>query len=196
MTFLHSERVDMRGYETGDWPDVVRLHRDPDVVRYLVDAAPGTSLEAGVFLNLVTQFMREHPGLGIWRCATKKDQEFIGNFSLMPLESSDDIEIGGRLLKSAWGDGYSMEVGHVLLKHAFDTLKLKRVVSMCHPDNRAAASALIATGFTSAGTEFHYNRMLPFFVFTAERWYEQAAMNLSWREHARRNLRNARREGR
>jgi [ribosomal protein S5]-alanine N-acetyltransferase len=192
MQNLETERTTLRFYRPSDWPEIVRLHNDPDVVKYLVDAAPDTPLYAGMFIKLITEQQALHPGLGIWRVALKKNDAFVGNFSLMPLAGTDDVEIGGRMLKEAWGDGYSMEVGHALLQHAFDNLQLKRVVSMCHPENRAAANALIATGFVHVGAEFHYDRDLPFFVFERERWYQQFAMDLSWREHARRNLREAR----
>jgi RimJ/RimL family protein N-acetyltransferase len=192
MQSLETERTKLRFYCPADWPEIVRLHSDPDVVKYLVDAAPNTPLYAGMFIKLITEQQALHPGLGIWRVALKKDDAFIGNLSLMPLAGTSDVEIGGRLLKEAWGDGYSIEVGHTLLQHAFDNLHLKRVVSMCHPENRAAANALIATGFVHVGTEFHYEREMPFFVFELERWRKQFAMGLSWREHARRNLREAR----
>ena len=40
MTFLQTERLTLRDYVASDWRDIVRLHTDPDVVRYLVDAVP------------------------------------------------------------------------------------------------------------------------------------------------------------
>lgn len=196
MERLETARTTLRFYRPIDVQDIVRLHNDPEVVKFLVDAAPRTSLEAAVFIKLINDQCALCPGLGIWRTSLKDGDTFIGNFSLMPLAGTNDIEIGGRLLKEAWGDGYSIEVGHALLQHAFDNLNLKRVVSMCHPDNRAAANALIATGFVHVGTEFHYECELPFFVFDVERWRAQCAMGLSWREHARRNLREARWEKR
>lgn len=196
MQSMETARTTLRFYRDNDWRDIVRLHDDPDVLKYLLDAAPRSPLHAGIFIKLVTEQQNLHPGLGIWRAALKENDSFIGNLSLMPLAGTDDIELGARLLKHAWGNGYSMEIAFALLMHAFDNLHLKRVVSMCHPDNRAAANALIATGFVHVGTEFHYERELPFFVFDADRWRAQCAMGLSWLEHAKRNLREVRWEKR
>ncbi len=179
----------MRDYVASDWRDVMRLHTDPDVVRYLVDAVPTSPLETGAFINVIKKLRIDTPAFGIWRTATRVDDIFIGNFSLMPLEGTDDIEIGARLLKSAWGGGYSIECGLALLQYAFDELKLPRVVSMCHPDNRAAAQSLVALGFLREGIAHHYQRDLPFFVITAQHWREQTALELSWRARARMNLR-------
>jgi [ribosomal protein S5]-alanine N-acetyltransferase len=193
MTFLQTERLTLRDYVASDWRDIVRLHTDPDVVRYLVDAVPTTPLETGAFINVIKKLRIASPTLGVWRAGTRADDAFIGNFSLMPLAGTDDIEIGARLLKQAWGGGYSIECGLVLLQYAFDELKLPRVVSMCHPDNRAAAQSLIALGFSRQGIAQHYGRELPFFVIPAAHWRDQTSLGLSWRARARMNLRAARR---
>jgi [ribosomal protein S5]-alanine N-acetyltransferase len=189
MTFLQTERLTLRDYVASDWRDIVRLHTDPDVVRYLVDAVPTTPLETGAFINVIKKMRIESPTLGVWRAGIRADDTFIGNFSLMPLTGTDDIEIGARLLKQAWGGGYSIECGLALLQYAFDELKLPRVVSMCHPDNRAAAQSLIALGFSRQGIAQHYGRELPFFVIPAAHWREQTSLGLSWRARARMNLR-------
>jgi [ribosomal protein S5]-alanine N-acetyltransferase len=189
MNFLQTERLALRDYVASDWRDVVRLHTDPDVVRYLVDAVPTTPLATGAFINVIKKIRADSPAFGIWRTATRADDVFIGNFSLMPLEGTDDIEIGARLLKKAWGGGYSIECGLALLEYAFNELKLPRVVSMCHPDNRAAAQSLIALGFSRDGIAHHYQRDLPFFVITSQHWREQTTLGLSWRARARMNLR-------
>jgi [ribosomal protein S5]-alanine N-acetyltransferase len=193
VNFLLTDRLSLRDLAPTDWRDIMRLHTAEEVVRYLVDAAPRTSLEAGVFIQLVKKMKAERPEFGIWRVAKKANDEFLGNFSLMPMEGTDDVEIGGRLLKAAWGSGYSIEGGIALMKYAFEELKLPRIVSMSHPDNRAAIQSLIALGFQRAGTTFHYERTLPFFVMPFERWREHSALGLSWRESARINLRNDRR---
>jgi RimJ/RimL family protein N-acetyltransferase len=190
MTFLQTDRLTLRDYTSDDWRDVVRLHTDPEVVRYLVDAVPTTPLETGAFINVIKKMRINMPTLGVWRAGTRADDTFIGNFSLMPLAGTDDIEIGARLLKQAWGGGYSIECGLALLQYAFATLKLPRVVSMCHPDNRAAAQSLIALGFSRDGIAHHYQRDLPFFVIAAPHWHEQTALGLSWRARARMNLRS------
>lgn len=190
MTFLTTERLTLRDYVASDWRDVVRLHTDPDVVRYLVDAVPTGALETGAFINVIKKLRIDTPAFGVWRAATHADDVFIGNFSLMPLAGTDDVEIGARLLKQAWGGGYSIECGLALLEYAFDELKLPRVVSMCHPDNRAAAQSLIALGFLRDGIAHHYQRDLPFFVIAAQHWREQTALGLSWRARARMNLRS------
>jgi RimJ/RimL family protein N-acetyltransferase len=190
--FLQTERLRFRDYIASDWRNVARLHTDPEVARYLVDAVPTSPMETGVFINLIKKFQIERPGLGIWHTATRSDGEFIGNFSLMPLAGTDDIEIGARLLKSAWGAGYSIEGGLALLQYAFEKLSLPRVVSMCHPDNRAAAQSLIALGFSREGEQQHYERILPFFVLPVAQWQAQDALGLTWRERARINLRRER----
>lgn len=192
MTFLQTDRLTLRDYVASDWRDIVRLHTDPDVVRYLVDAVPTTPLETGAFINVIKKMRIESPSLGIWRAGTLADDTFIGNFSLMRLDGTDDIEIGARLLKQAWGGGYSIECGLALLQYAFEELQLPRVVSMCHPDNRAAAQSLIALGFSRDGITHHYERDLPFFVINASHWREQTAQGLSWRARARMNLRASR----
>ena len=128
---------------------------------------------------------REPSLISLKNCVLKHPRSVFG----VPFNGTDDIEIGGRLLKIAWGSGYSIEGGQALLQYAFDDLKRPRVVSMCHPDNRAAAMSLIALGFLREGVTHHYERELPFFVLSAQRWQQQAALELSWRKLARLNIR-------
>jgi [ribosomal protein S5]-alanine N-acetyltransferase len=192
MIFLQTERIVLRDYVAADWAEIVRLHSDPEVVRYLIDAAPAKSVEVAVFIRHLQKLRVEQPAHGVWRVSKKADDQFLGNFSLMRLAGTDDIEIGGRLLKDAWGNGYSIEGGLALMQYAFEELKLTRLVSMCHPENRAAMQSLTALGFSREGTAHHYERTLPFFVLPADRWREQSARGLSWREFARRNLRATR----
>lgn len=95
---------------------------------------------------------------------------FCGWFNLMPMpDESGRVEIGCRLLPSAWGTGLVLEGGEALLARAFaarlpgqargdaaaDTplpgLGLGEVWAVCHPQHRSVHAVLHSLGFVPQG---------------------------------------------
>lgn len=80
------------------------------------------------------------PGLGYWSLFLKAAPEtFIGWILLIPEEAiNPDIEIGWRLERSAWGNGFGTEAARAILTHAFTGLTVERVIADINPANVAS----------------------------------------------------------
>lgn len=156
MNWGHTRRLALREFEAGDHDDVLRMHRDARLRAHLVDDYPlHDSRVVAVFLERIAGIYRQHEGLGIWH-ASQLDADggarFAGWFNLMPMaERPGEVEIGSRLLPSAWGGSLAVEGGELMLDHALNDLGLTHVWGICHPDNRSAQAVLATLGFQPQG---------------------------------------------
>lgn len=186
------ERLQLREFVAADAADIQGLHADPRVRALLPDAQPlHEAAWAEAFAARLGDFYRLHPGLGIWRCAVPAGgvQAFAGWFSLMPLPASPgSAELGSRLLPGHWGSGLALAGGEVLLRHAFEGLKLPTVWGICHPDNHSARACLEALGFTPHSRALYEGQLSDYHALDATTW--SAVRSLSPRERLRRSRRS------
>jgi RimJ/RimL family protein N-acetyltransferase len=104
--------------------------------------------------------------MGYWCLFTPAG--FIGWVFVAPLDlRGPEIEIGWRLVRSAWGHGYATEAARPVLAHAQRSLGLPRIVADIDPDNTASISVARKLGFVPAGTVRHGNRTLTRYVTEA-----------------------------
>jgi RimJ/RimL family protein N-acetyltransferase len=79
--------------------------------------------------------------------------DFCGWFNLMPMpEDPQRVEIGCRLLPTAWGTGLVLDGGEALLARAFGPLQLGEVWAVCHPRHRSVHAVLATLGFEALGS--------------------------------------------
>ena len=160
---LGTRRLLLRGLAYRDALDLLRLDREARVQELLLDAHVGSLAEVAQLIAWINRLYVERPGLGAWHAALRGPDgstpaEFIGVFSLMPIQDSEDVEIGARLLPSAWGRGLALEAGEALCHYAFDRLQLQRLTGLCHPDNRSVPPLLRRLGFIDAGGCEHFGK--------------------------------------
>jgi RimJ/RimL family protein N-acetyltransferase len=151
-----THRLALREFDARDHDDVLRMHRDARLRAHLIDDYPlDDSRVVAVFLERIRHIYRQHEGLGIWHAShagTDGCARFAGWFNLMPMaERPGEVEIGSRLLPSAWGGALAVEGGELMLDHALADLDLARVWGICHPDNRSAQAVLATLGFRPLG---------------------------------------------
>jgi RimJ/RimL family protein N-acetyltransferase len=76
-----------------------------------------------------------------------------------PLPPTEHIEIGYRLLRRHWGQGYATEMAIEVLGHRFDRLSLSRIIAACKPANAASSRVLLKAGISYEGRG-HYDSAL------------------------------------
>ena len=84
---------------------------------------------------------------------TKNTNEFIGWCGLKYLPELDETDLGYRLKKSAWGNGYATEAAKHTLDHGFNKLDLKLITGRAYIANIASIKVLEKIGmqFISEG---------------------------------------------
>jgi hypothetical protein len=113
---------DRRALDQRDLPDLVALHLDPDVSRYLGGIWSAEATDAYLAANLA-HWDRHGFGLWIWR---KPNGAFMSRAGIRPLtmEGVPEIEIAYALARGAWGQGYAGEITERLVEHALERLAL------------------------------------------------------------------------
>lgn len=145
-----SRRIRLRQLGYGDIPLLSHLYGQTQVSRMQLDDCPTRFIDVAALVAWVNHVYVQHRGLGIWR-ADAASGEFLGTFSLMPVQATGEVEIGGRVTAEAWGRGYAIEGGRLLCRRAFVVLGLPRLAAYHHPDNEAVARVLERIGFRATG---------------------------------------------
>ncbi len=193
---VRTPRLRMREFGMLDAMPLRRMHLDPRVRSLLIDDHPlddpGVSAR---FVAGVRNYYRLHEGLGIWptdlRSVVANGAErwaFCGWFSLVNMADRPGcIEIGCRLMPSAWGAGLAFEGGRGVLQHAFVGIGRETVNATCHPRNRPVMACLLALGFRSLGEADHEGQWAHHFEIDHDSW--QRALVESRSAGMRRGLR-------
>src|SRR6266571_4979973 len=116
--FLETKRLMLRRFTADDIDNLVELDSDPHVMRYINGgrATPREEIENAVLPRLLAYYER-YEGYGFWAAVEKATGDFLGWFALHPRDDvpPDDVELGYRLRRSAWGCGYATEGSRALV---------------------------------------------------------------------------------
>ncbi len=138
MIILETERLLLRHFHLFDGEALARVFGDPEVMRY----GPGiqTQVWARDWLeNCLEDYHRL--GFGPWAVVERKSSAVIGYAGLFhypDIDGQSEIEVGYRLVRSHWGQGFATEAVTGILKYAFHVLCLPRLVALIDPQNTAS----------------------------------------------------------
>ena len=111
-------------------------------------------------------------GYGLYATEEKHSKEFIGFIGLSHPRFESDftpcVEIGWRLRKCSWGQGYATEGAKAVLNYAFTVLDLSEVFSFTALTNVPSYRVMEKIGMTREGVFIHPN--LPVEHALAEHW--------------------------
>lgn len=147
--FLETERLILRQFTANDVDHLVELDGDPDVMHFITGgrATPRDEMERDVLPAFLRHYER-FAGYGFWAAMEKSTGEFLGWFHFRPKDRSplDEVELGYRLRKSAWGKGYATEGSRALIRKGFTELGVGRVVAETMAVNMASRRVMEKAG--------------------------------------------------
>jgi RimJ/RimL family protein N-acetyltransferase len=162
--WLQTLRLDLRELVAGDLDDEYRLDSDPRVMRYISGGKPATRDEVAAAIRRILRVYRLYPGLGTWRAERRDTGAYIGWFTLKYIPKTVEVEVGYRLLREAWGQGFATEGARELVRYGFEDLGLYRIVGLTHKDNAASQRVLTKAGLAASGWGRYYGRRLRVFA--------------------------------
>ena len=154
--FLETERLTLKWLKPEDIDLFVDLDSDPEVMRYLTGGKPQSREHYEKRVPELLLYMAKNPGLGLWPTYLKETNEFIGWYILKHLPDNGEVEVGFRIKKKFWGNGYSTEAGKALIKHGFETVGLKKIAAIVDPENLASQAVIKKIGLKQKGTGVWY----------------------------------------
>lgn len=115
-----TERLRLRAMTADDVDELVDLDSDPEVVRYITGGRASTRAEV---TDVVSQSLGSR-----WMAYERVSATFVGWFELRPSDDQGrERELGYRLRRTAWGQGYATEGSRALVALAFEQLGVERV---------------------------------------------------------------------
>jgi RimJ/RimL family protein N-acetyltransferase len=155
--FLETERLLLRRFTESDVANLHDLDGDPEVMRFINGGRP---VPRDVIRNeTLPRFLSAYErfeGFGVWAAIERSTGEFVGWFEFYPRKDAgpEEIELGYRLRRSAWGKGYATEGSRALIRKGFTELGVQRVVAETMAVNTASRRVMEKAGLTYART-FH-----------------------------------------
>jgi RimJ/RimL family protein N-acetyltransferase len=155
--FLETERMVLRRLTPDDVDNLVELDSDPDVMHFITGgrATPRDEIEHDILPHFL-RYYEDGDRYGFWAAIEKSTGTFLGWFHFRPAEGhpSDEPELGYRLRRSAWGQGYATEGSRALIHKGFTELGVERVVAETMVVNTASRRVMEKAGLTLVRT-FH-----------------------------------------
>lgn len=149
---IETERLLLREFTEHDANLIYELNSDPDVVRYTHDLIKDLSHATEVLQKtILPQYaLYRH---GRWGVHIKRSLEFIGWCGLKYRSELDEIDLGYRFKKEAWGKGYATEAAYASINYGFEKLGLKGITARAEIENEASWKVLEKCGMTYIGIQ-------------------------------------------
>jgi RimJ/RimL family protein N-acetyltransferase len=153
---VQTSRLLMRRWEDSDREPFADLNADPETMRYfpaLLDRAASDAM----IDRVESRF--EQQGYGLWALEVTATGQFIGFTGLNPLPDgvpgAGGLEVGWRLARHAWHQGYATEAARAALGVAFDGAGLAEIWSMTAVLNEPSQAVMRRLGLTEVARFDH-----------------------------------------
>lgn len=146
---LTTDRLRLRHWVPSDRAPFAALNADPEVMQHFpetLDREQSDALAARIQAEIAEL------GYGLWAVELVASREFIGFVGLEPVTFTAPFtpatEVGWRLGRKHWGQGYATEAAREALRFAFEQLRLDEVVSMTARSNLRSIAVMERLGMT------------------------------------------------
>ncbi|WP_299455817.1 GNAT family N-acetyltransferase [uncultured Microscilla sp.] len=161
---LETKRCYIREFVEGDVELIYQMNSDPEVMKYITDGKPQTyEYSKKRTLYFINEYYSKYPGLGMWAVVRKAGDQLMGWVCLKHLDNQDLIEIGYRLIKEHWGQGYATEVSQALVHYGFTEVSLDKIVGIASEDNVKSQYILQKIGLTFLKKAYYYETNVVFY---------------------------------
>jgi RimJ/RimL family protein N-acetyltransferase len=148
---IETERLLLRTFTGVDTNLIYELNADPDVTRYTHDPVKDLAHASEILEKVILpQYVLYNHGR--WAVHLKPALEFLGWCGLKYRAELNEIDLGFRFKKEAWGHGYATEAAFASIKYGFGKLGLKQITGRAEIENRASWRVLEKCGMIYTGT--------------------------------------------
>lgn len=155
--FLRTERLILRNWKDSDYGSFCDMCSDPEVMRFF----PSTlNVDESLEMAHKIKSLIDSRGWGFWAVEIPGKNDFIGFVGLhTPKDSlpfSPCVEVGWRLAKAHWGNGYATEAAQAALNFGFNSLGLQSIVSFTAAVNLPSIAVMKKLGMQNTGLDFSH----------------------------------------
>jgi RimJ/RimL family protein N-acetyltransferase len=167
MHIIETERLKLRPLTHDDLDALAAINSDPQVMRYISDGNPAAREHTAERLNFLIEHGRQY-GFGAWAVLYKSSLSLIGFCALIHLDGTTEVEVGYRLARNQWGNGFATEAARASLRHGFEDLALERIVAVVQPDNLASQRVLEKLSLKYEKDARYYNTEVKYYAIARE----------------------------
>lgn len=137
---FRTERLTAERLNESHLADLVALHLDPEVSRYLGGVRAPEVTRTYLAVNMAHW---DQHGFGLWALRTK-DGAFAGRAGIRHLlvDDLDEIEIAYAFKRSLWGRGYASEIATAMTQNGLSRLALPSLIGLVYVGNVASRRVL------------------------------------------------------
>ncbi len=132
---VQTRRLLLRCFRADDLDAHAAMDADPEVMRYMggiVDREESWRRMAAHVGHWVLN------GYGTWAVERKADGVLVGRIGLWKPEGWPGVEVGWKLVRHAWGNGYATEAARASIEWGWEMLDVPALISLIHPQNDAS----------------------------------------------------------
>lgn len=146
---VETERLLLRAWRDDDREPFAALNADFEVMEHF--PAPLTRRESDALIERIRHHFDAH-GYGLWALEVRESGDFVGFTGLVhqsfPAHFTPAVEVGWRLDRNVWGQGYATEAARAALEHGFGAVGLDEIVSMTAVGNTRSRRVMERLGMT------------------------------------------------
>jgi RimJ/RimL family protein N-acetyltransferase len=156
---LVTERLVLRQWQPEDSAPFAELNADPVTMEYFPQTL--TWAESDALAERCQAHITEQ-GWGLWAVELKSTTAFLGFVGLRPIPDempfAPAVEVGWRLRRQFWGQGFATEAALASLAFGFNELQLPEIVSFTATCNQRSWKVMERIGMRRTG-EFEHPRV-------------------------------------
>jgi RimJ/RimL family protein N-acetyltransferase len=160
---IETERLILRPMTMEDLDELVALHAEPEVERFMLPLDRAAAIERLEF----DERQWAERGHGLFAVLERDSGRFLGRVSLRYWPQFHETELGWVLHPDAWGRGFATEAARGCAKWGFENLDVPYLTAMIRPDN--ARSIAVARRLGMSELRRDVLRDDPVIVYALER---------------------------
>jgi RimJ/RimL family protein N-acetyltransferase len=146
---LRTDRLVLRQWRESDLGPFAAVNGDPEAMRYFANTM--TREQSDDLAQAVSAHI-ERRGWGFWAVEVVDGPSFVGCVGLsepnFEAHFMPAVEVGWRLAREHWGNGYATEAARAAIDFGFGTLGLDEIVAMIAPANAPSRRVAERLGMT------------------------------------------------
>jgi len=173
MTILTTARLRLEPMTDRHLEGLYRLNSDMEVMRYI--SGKSETIEETLYMIERVKARWAEIGFSWWSFIEIDTEDLIGAGCIQYLgrDPKNPLEIGWRLRKDKWGQGYASEAAKTMAGFAFDDLKAESLCAICMPENTASSHVMEKLGMNYRGIERWHEKDVATYSIDRARWQKQ-----------------------
>ena len=152
---ITTPRLLLRPFTLGDLHPLFKILQEPGIFKYFPRPGPPPLEKVErIIREQLTQY--EQFGFGQWAVEAREKPGLIGWCGLNRLPNTNEDEVAYLLSQPVRGQGYATEGAQASLDFGFETIGLKRIIALVHPENAASRRVAEKIGMTLLDRKFYW----------------------------------------